>query len=175
MKSTFLLSFIFICLTINAQDKSNIALGNITWGMTKSEIKKEFKKNKSLYTNYQLGNFFYRYYYQNNTYDKKGGVDYVRLTIKGGGMYGIPDAQARMVFKDLVTMIESTGFNVRGSKTVDSGGLEYTVGEVYSFESEEKNKIVHIALIAGGQNTFVNVGIEPYSVGKIEYTEKNTF
>ena len=175
MKKSIFILFLIFTTSLSAQDKTNIAIGNITWGMTKSNIKKEFKKNKKLYTNYQLGNFLYRYYYQNNTYDKNGGVDYVKLVPKGGGLYGLPDVQARMVFKDLVSMIESTGFNVKGSKTVDSGGLEYTVGEVYSFESLEKNKIVHIALTQNGQNVYFQVGIEPYSVGKTTYTKDNTF
>ena len=174
IKKVVLLIFLFSNYSFS-QDRTELAIGNIKWGMTKSEIKQEFKKNKTLYTNYKLGNYLYRYYYQNNTYDKNGGVNYVRLTIKGGGMYGVPDVQARLVFKDLVTMLQSTGFTIQNAKTVGAEGIEYTVGEVYSFESVEKDKTVHIALTPGGANTFVNVGVERFKSSQTKYTDDNSF
>lgn len=168
--------FIFLLVTVSTtiysqgrDSKTNIALGNIEWGMTRKEVKSEFKSNKGLYTSYQIGETLYRYYYQNNGYDDNGQLDYVRLTIKGGGMYGVSEVVARTAFKDLLSVLRSQGFKYDGFD--DISAVEFTRDELFEFHNEELDKTIYIALIGSQGNVFLNVGIMRYQGGKSEEAE----
>ena len=69
------------------------------------QYKEEFKANKSLYTNYKIGNTLYRYYWQNNWYDDNGGLTYVNLTLKGGGL-GTSLLKAKTAVRDILDVLD---------------------------------------------------------------------
>tara|TARA_B110000259_G_scaffold184171_1_gene230690 strand:- start:46 stop:612 length:567 start_codon:yes stop_codon:yes gene_type:complete len=75
---TFTLILVF---TVDSYSQS--IYKGLTYGMTKTEAKKEFKKNKDLYTTVDIGNgFLYRIYRQNFSYDN-GKLVGVLLSPKG--------------------------------------------------------------------------------------------
>ena len=78
MRKIYFLLVILYALNINSQD--NNALFEIEFGMTKSQIKKVVKSDKDKYNSINLGGYLWRYYIQNNTYDKDGGLKLIKLT-----------------------------------------------------------------------------------------------
>ena len=73
-----LLLLMFIPLISFGQDSQNLILG-LNTGMTKKEAIKEFKSNKDKYKKIILGSYYWRHYYQNNSYDSNGKLSMVRL------------------------------------------------------------------------------------------------
>ena len=145
----------------NAQN-DNAILG-INFGMTKSEIKKEFKANKEEYTKIDLGGYLWRYYYQNNTYDNNGGLTLMKLVPVGGGMYGLPEADARLVFKSLVRLLVAKGYKNDNIDTKAGNYLEFIIGETYIMSNEEIGKNIYIGLPPMSTNVYLNLVIGKYS------------
>ena len=138
----------------------DIAIGNIKWGMTKIEVKEEFKANKSLYTNYKIGNTLYRYYWQNNWYDDNGGLIYVNLTLKGGGM-GTSLLKAKTAFRDILDVLDRQGFKSKGYPGIKE--IEFATEEIFEFQSKELGKTVTVKPVVYGRSLTFNVGIKPYN------------
>jgi hypothetical protein len=145
----------------NAQN-DNAILG-INFGMTKSEIKKEFKANKEEYTKIDLGGYLWRYYYQNNTYDNNGGLTLMKLVPVGGGMYGLPEADARLVFKSLVRLLVTKEYKNDNIDTKAGNYLEFMIGETYTMSNEEIGKNIYIGLPPMSTNVYLNLVIGKYS------------
>jgi hypothetical protein len=64
------LLYLFLALIFISSSYSQSIYKGLNYGMSKSEAKKEFKKNKTNYTTIDIGNnFFYRIYRQNFIFD----------------------------------------------------------------------------------------------------------
>ena len=155
----------FISFAQDLKENNNAILG-INFGMTKTEIKKEFKANKEQYTKIDLGGWLWRYYYQNNSYDSNGGVTFLKLVPVGGGMYGLPEADARVVFKSLVRLLVAQGYKNDNINTVGENSLEFIIGETYLMSNKEKGKNIYIGLppsATSSTNVYLNLVIGKYS------------
>jgi len=161
MKKTLIL--LSILLTINSFSQNNNAILGINFGMTKSEIKKEFKSNKEKYTKIDLGGFLWRYYYQNNSYDKNGGLTFIKLIPVGGGLYGLPETDARLVFKSLVRLLVARGYKNDNINTKSDNYLEFKIGETYLMSNKEIGKNIYIGLPPSSSNVYLNIVVGKYS------------
>ena len=75
--------FVLLLIPFFSFGQSKSIFKGLEYGMTKSEAKKEFKKNKKDYTTVDIGNgFLYRIYKQNFLYDN-GGLVGITLNPKG--------------------------------------------------------------------------------------------
>jgi len=82
MKRITLLLVFIISISVNGQT----IFKGLEYGMSKSEAKKEFKKNKEAYTNVDIGGgFIYRIYQQNFIYDNKKLVG-IKFNPKGSAL-----------------------------------------------------------------------------------------
>ena len=170
MKKLLLLLTLTLSLTAFSQIgevknnvQSNNAILGINFGMTKSEIKKEFKANKEQYKKIDLGGWLWRYYYQNNTYDNNGGMTFMKLVPVGGGMYGLPEADAKLVFKSLVRLLVAKGYENDNINTKGENYLEFVIGETYLMSNKEKGKNIYIGLPPSSTNVYLNLVIGKYS------------
>ena len=163
MKKVLLL-LLFIPLVSVGQN--NNAIFGINFGMTKKEVKAEFKSDKNKYTKIDLGGYLWRYYYQNNSYDEKGGMTLMKLIPVGGGMYGLPETDSRLVFKSLVRLLVAQGYQNDNLNTKNDNPLEFVIGETYLMSHKEKGRNIYIGLppapgTAG--NIYVNLVIGRYA------------
>ena len=124
--------------------QNNNALLGINFGMTKKEVKAEFKSNKDKYTKIELGGYLWRYYYQNNTYDENGGMIMMKLIPVGGGLYGLPETDSRMVFKGLVRLLVAQGYENDNINTKSDNPLEFVSGETYLLSHKVKGRNIYI-------------------------------
>jgi hypothetical protein len=159
-KSLILLSFL---VTISSFSQNNNAILGINFGMTKSEVKKEFKSNKKEYKKIDLGGYLWRYYYQNNSYDENGGLTFIKIIPVGGGLYGLPETDARLVFKSLVRMLVTRGYKNDNINTNSDNYLEFKIGETYIMSSEKIGKNIYIGLPPNSNNVYLNIVIGKYS------------
>tara|TARA_B110000046_G_scaffold36053_1_gene39493 strand:+ start:93 stop:614 length:522 start_codon:yes stop_codon:yes gene_type:complete len=153
--------------------QNNSALLGMNFGMTKKEIKKEFKTNKKKYTKVLLGGYFWRHYYQNNSYDEKGGMTLMKLNPVGGGLYGLSEVQSRLVFKDLVRLLVAQGYKNDSINTKNKNPLEFVIGETYIFFHKEKGKNIYVGLPPSPTtkgNIYLNLVIGRYSA-EIDYSD----
>ena len=160
MKNILIILGLLFSLSSFAQDDN--VLFDIKFGMTKSEIKKIFKKDKEKYTKIDLGGWLWRYYYQNNGYDETGGLTQIKLNPVGGGLYGLRETDARIVFKALVRLLIKQGYTNDDINTNSDNSLEFKIAEVYILSNKEKNRNVYIGLPPYGDNVYVNCVIGKY-------------
>ncbi|MDG1342147.1 MAG: hypothetical protein P8P72_03895 [Flavobacteriaceae bacterium] len=153
---------LLLLLPIFCFSQQNAFLG-IDFGMTKDEIKKEIKLDREKYKSVPIGGYLWRYYYQNNTYDYKGGVKLVRLTPKGSGLFGLSEHAAKNVFSDLINTLIEQGYESMGSNIRSSNYLEFKISETYSFQSKVKGKNIFIGTPLFDGSIFLNLVIMPYS------------
>ena len=86
MRKILIILFFSLIYQVNAQDLRQSIYKGLVFGMSKSEAKKEFKKNKATYTTVDIGNgFLYRIYQQNFIYDN-GKLVGVLFSPKGAGL-----------------------------------------------------------------------------------------
>ena len=167
-----LLLLMFIPLMSFGQDSQNLILG-LNTGMTKKEAVKEFKSNKDKYKKVTLGGYYWRHYYQNNTYDSNGKLQNVQLFPVGSGMLGLPLSQVKLVFKDLVRLLVSQGYKNDNIDTKSGDNyLQYATGETYVLTHKEKGKNIYIGTPATGNNIYLNIVIGKYSdVEAVDYSD----
>ena len=169
------LLFVVLLIPFFSFGQNNNAIFGINFGMTKKEIKAEFKSDKNKYTKIDLGGYLWRYYYQNNSYDEKGGMTLMKLIPVGGGMYGLPETDSRLVFKSLVRLLVSQGYQNDNINTKNDNPLEFVIGETYLMSHKEKGRNIYIGLppAAGtASNIYVNLVIGRYSDPKeVDYSK----
>ncbi|GHC66550.1 hypothetical protein [Ulvibacter litoralis] len=159
-KALILLSILF---TVNSFSQKNNAILGINFGMTKSEVKKEFKLNKEKYTKIDLGGFLWRYYHQNNTYDENGHLTHIKLIPVGGGLYGLSETDARLVFKSLIELLVARDYKTENINTKSNNYLEFKIGETYLMSNKEIGKNIYIGLPPSSNNVYLNLVISKYS------------
>ena len=175
MRKIYFLLAIIYALNINSQD--NNALFEIEFGMTKSQIKKVVKSDKDKYNSINLGGYLWRYYIQNNTYDKDGGLKLIKLTPRGGGMYGLNETSARQVFKALVRLLVKQGYTNEDININNDNPLEFIKGEVYIMSNKEKDRNIYIGLppaATAPANIYVNCVIGKYVSPKDDVSEEES-
>ena len=155
----YILVFLF---TFSSFSQDDNVLFDIKFGMTKSEIKKIFKADKEKYTKIDLGGWLWRYYYQNNGYDENGGLTQIKLNPVGGGLYGLPITDSRVLFKALLRVLIKQGYTNDDININSDNPLEFTIGEVYILSNKEKNRNVYIGLPPMGNNVYMNLVIGKY-------------
>jgi|TARA_B110000003_G_scaffold568_1_gene607 hypothetical protein len=167
-----LLLLMFIPLISFGQDSQNLILG-LNTGMTKKEAIKEFKSNKDKYKKITLGSYYWRHYYQNNSYDSNGKLSMVRLIPVGSGMTGLAVPQAKLVFKDLVRLLVAQGYKNDDIDTKSGDNyLQFAVGETYMLTSKEKGKNIYIGTPVFGSGVNFNIVIGKYEdVKEIDYSD----
>ena len=141
MKNVLFLIFLFCSSIFLGQDN---ALLGIDFGMTKSEIKKEFNSNKEAYKTIDLGGYYWRLYYQNNTYDSKGGMTTIKLTPRGGGLFGFPEHESKILFEALIKQLTLDGYTPEGVNIKSDNYFEFKINETYAFSNSEKMKNIYI-------------------------------
>ena len=165
MKNLFLLLLTLIFIS-NSYGQS--IYKGLELGMSKSDAKKEFKKNKDDYTTVDIGNgFLYRIYRQNFIYDN-GRLVGITLNPKGSALGMSYDrtkrylTNTRRFFESLnyATFIESEWYNapINYIKSGSKWGLVLT--------KEDKTKIVQMYPMSMGStssNYFVKLIIWDYS------------
>lgn len=156
MKKTTLLVALF-CSGF-AVGQENAILG-INFGMTKSEIKKEFNRNKEMYKNIDLGGYYWRFYYQNNTYSPTGGMTSIKLIPKGGGLYGLPEHESKIVFESLINQLTQDGYAPEGANIKSDNYFEFKPNETYTLGNIEKGKSVYVGTPVAGGNIYLNLVI----------------
>ena len=154
------------------QDSQNLILG-LNTGMTKKEAVKEFKSNKDKYKKITLGSYYWRHYYQNNSYDSNGKLSMVRLIPVGSGMTGLAVPQAKLVFKDLVRLLVTQGYKNDDIDTKSGDNyLQFAVGETYLLSHKEKGKNIYIGTGPFGSGVNFNIVIGKYEdVKEIDYSD----
>ncbi len=171
MKKIFILVLLIPLVSIS-QDSQNLILG-LNTGMTKKEAVKEAKSNKDKYKQITLGSYYWRHYHQNNTYDANGKLQFVKLNPVGGGVYGLPESQVKLVFKDLVRLLVSQGYENDDIDTKSGDNyLEYASGETYILSHKEKGKNIYIGTPPYGKNIYLNIVIGKYEDAKeVDYSD----
>ena len=161
----------FIPLMSFGQDSQNLILG-LNTGMTKKEAVKEFKSNKDKYKEITLGGYYWRHYYQNNSYDSNGKLTMVKLN-PVGGTFGLSEIEVKIVFRDLVRLLVSQGYENDNLDTKSGDNyLQYATGETYILSHKEKGKNIYIGTPPMGNNVYLNIVIGKYSdVKKMDYSE----
>jgi hypothetical protein len=152
MKNFLFISLAFLMTnSMNAQVK---AYKDIYFGMTKSEAKSVFKKDKQAYTNAQIGSFLYRIYTQNFVYNEKGKLFQIALTAKGGGLYGVLESEAMDRLRDLVRFANANGYTSDGV-TVGASEFEFNKNAEYLFISPEKDKFMKLVFVPNPSSNLV--------------------
>ena len=171
MKKIFLL-LLFVPLISFSQDSQNLILGLHT-GMSKKEAVKEVKSNKDKYKRITLGSYYWRHYPQNNTYDSNGKLQLIKLNPVGWGVYGLPESQVKLVFRDLVRLLVSQGYENDDIDTKSGDNyLQYASGETYILSHKEKGKNVYIGTPPYGNNIYLNIVIGKYEDTKeVDYSD----
>ena len=158
---TALTVFLFLTTLVFSQNES--AILGINFGMTKSETKKEYRSDKKKYKKINLGGYLWRYYYQNNTYNDYGGLTTIKLIPVGGGFYGLPETDARLVFKSLVRLLVSRGYEKDSINNKSNNYLEFKIGETYLMSNKKIGKNIYIGLPPISSNVYLNIVIGIYS------------
>ena len=168
----YTLALLFITQLSVGQDSQNLILG-LNTGMTKKEAVKEVKSNKDKYKQITLGSYYWRHYHQNNTYDANGKLEQIKLNPVGGGMYGLPESEAKLVFRDLVRLLVSQGYKNDNIDTKSGDNyLQYAVGETYILSHKEKGKNIYIGTPASGSNIYLNIVIGKFTdVEETDYSD----
>jgi hypothetical protein len=133
----------------------------LTFGMSKAEAKKEFKKNKDTYTSVDLGNgFLYRIYQQNFIYDSNKLVG-VLFSPKGAGLgQSYENTKSYLIHTrnfferlDYETFIDNQWWNapLNYTKSGSKWGLV--------LNKKDKTTIVQMFPISMGNNYLVNLRI----------------
>jgi hypothetical protein len=170
MKKKISISVLLFLTTLMYSQSNNAILG-INFGMTKSDTKKEFKSNKKKYKKIDLGGYLWRYYYQNNTYNENGGLTTIKLIPVGGGLYGLPEIDARLVFKSLVRLLVAKGYEEDSINTKSNNYLEFKIGETYLMSNKKIGKNIYIGLPPISRNVYLNIVIGAYSeITKQDYS-----
>lgn len=172
MKKLILLLLITSFTSYSQTENQTLLLG-LKYGMTKSEAKSEFKKNKDKYTNITLGSYLWRHYHQNNEYDKDGGLTLVQAVPKGGGLFGLPKSEAKLVYNDLIRMLTAKGYEINDVNTKGGNYFEFSVGQTYLLKNIEKGLNVYIGTPASP--TSANNVYLQLVIGKYEDVEKTDY
>jgi len=146
-----LVAAIAVSSLVSAQVK---AYKDIYFGMSKSEAKSVFKKDKEAYTNAQIGSYLYRIYTQNFVYDEKGEVFQIALTAKGGGLYGILESEAMDRLRDLVRFANANGYTTDGV-SVGASEFEFNKNAEYLFISPKKDKFMKLVFVPSPSSDLV--------------------
>ena len=171
MKKLIIL-LLFIPMMSVGQDSQNLILG-LNTGMTKKEAVKEVKSNKDKYKQITLGSYYWRHYHQNNSYDANGKLKLVKLNPVGGGVYGLPESQVKLVFRDLVRLLVSQGYENDDIDTKSGDNyLQYAAGETYILSHKEKGKNIYIGTPPYGNNIYLNIVIGKYEdIKEVDYSD----
>ena len=169
------LLFVVLLIPFFSLGQSKSIFKGLKYGMTKSEAKKEFKKNKKDYTTVDIGNgFLYRIYQQNFLYDNEKLVG-VTLNPKGsalGMQYDLTKnylTATRTFFESLnyQTFIDNKWYNapVNYLKSASKWGLV--------LNKEDKSTIIQMYPMALGDNYFVQLIIWEYDTWMGYYDKEN--
>jgi hypothetical protein len=139
------------------------AYKGLYFGMTKSEAKSEFQKNKEEYTTAQIGGFLYRLYTQNNKYDNQGRLFQIGFVAKGSGMTGVLEFEAMDRLRDFVRFAKENNYTTDGV-TIGSSEFEFNRNGEYLFISPEKDKFMKLVFLPNGEKwTFLTLWVGSYS------------
>ena len=99
----------------------------------------------------------------------------MKLIPVGGGMYGLPETDSRLVFKSLVRLLVAQGYQNDNINTKNDNPLEFVIGETYLMSHKEKGRNIYIGLppAAGtASNIYINLVIARYADPKeVDYSK----
>ena len=116
----------------------------LEYGMTKSEAKSEFRKNKEDYNDIDVGNGFkYRLYHQNFEYWEEDKLTAITFSPKGGAM-GISYDNAVGYLNYSKSFFEALGYTVFFEPNYWNAPLNFKSKYGLLMESQDKTKMVQL-------------------------------
>jgi hypothetical protein len=150
---------LFISLTLSAQTK---LYKGLYVGMTRSEAKAEFNKNKEQYETVQVGIFQYRLFLQNNQYDKEGKLYEIRFAAKASGM-SFTQSEGIDRLRDFIRFANENGYTSDGV-SVGASEFQFDKNGEYQFISPQKDKFIKLVFFPNGTELiFVTLWVGSYS------------
>ena len=131
----------------------------LKFGMTKKEVKQEFKINRADYVSVVMGGYMFRTYKQSYLYNEANELSYIHFTIKGA-MTGVNEGLSRNIYKAVVKMFLSLGY-------LTDENTDFIISNTVTLRNKEKGNYIFIAIVPlsyTGYNYIINVGLMPYEV-----------
>jgi hypothetical protein len=149
MKKIKIITFCFVLvlgnlLNINAQERPSLFKGLLI-GMTKKEVKAEYKANKDIYTNIDIGNgWVYKTKVANMFIDSKTGLEGLYFFLKGSLLSGVGYQNTRNALEMTRQFFENIGYTVFYENVHWNLPLNFTSLYGLIMVDKDKTKIVHL-------------------------------
>lgn len=131
-------------LITRAQERTSLFKGLLI-GMNKKELKAEYKANKDLYTNIDIGNgWIYRTDLANMFIDSKTGLKGIYFFLKGSKLSGVGYQNTRNALEMTRQFFENIGYSTFYENEYWNFPLNFTATYGLIMVDKDKTKIVHL-------------------------------